>query len=293
MRALCSVRDGLRDLEYTDVDFLVPERAYVDVDPVNMESLTPASAKNYGQEALGYLWKYIYNGKPYMFMFGYGEPFDSDRVKSAQHALTVGGVDVNFTASAGALALGDLLNLVELHFHDGANAVEAFPNEEGLVELHITYTINGGAAQILQTPFGAVEIPQGADLHNHVGRLRLSKHSSGSMDLSDSLADTPDGYNTDPFVMTHYELTGEIVPEAVLKRLFTFDEDIQNGAEAFTAPTLKAVNAEVREINLAHQAAQQPTRAPQITVKLLHLHRQCVQAAHAMVLRCGLVSLQL
>ena len=37
-----------------------------------------------------------------MFMFGYGEPFDSDRVKSAQHALTVGGVDVNFTASAGA-----------------------------------------------------------------------------------------------------------------------------------------------------------------------------------------------
>ena len=111
------------------------------------------------------------------------------------------------------------------------------------------------------------------------------------MNLSDSLVDSPDGYNTDPFVMTHYELTGEVVPEAVLKRFFTFDEDRETGAEAFTAPTLKALDAEVREINLAHQAAQAATRAPLITKKLLHLHRQCVQAAHAMVLRCGLVSL--
>lgn len=243
------------DLEYTDVDFLVPEAAYVDVDPVSMDDLTPANAKNYGQEALGYLWKYIYNGKPYMFMFGYQEPFDAGRVESAQHALAVGGVNVNFTASAAALELGDLLNLVELHFHNGANAVEAFPNEKGLVELHITYTINPDASQTLQTPFGAVQIPADADLHTHVGRLRLSLHDS-AMTLSDSLADDPSSYNTDPFVMSHYELTGEIVPEAVLERLFTFDQSATNGANPFANPSLVALNAEVREINLAHQAAQ-------------------------------------
>lgn len=243
------------DLEYTDVDFLVPERAYVDVDPVSMDSLTPANAKNYGQEALGYLWKYIYNGKPYMFMFGYQDPFAADRVESAQHGITIATNidDINFTASAGALALGDLLNLVELHFHDGANAVEAFPNEKGLIELHITYTL--GAAQTLQTPFGAVDIPLNAALAGKSGRLRLSKHDS-IMTLSDQLADDPSSYNTDPFVMTHYELTGEIVPEAVLKRLFTFDDEIRDGAGLFTAPALVALSAEVREINLAHQAAQ-------------------------------------
>jgi hypothetical protein len=242
------------DLEYTDVDFLVPEAAYVDVDPVSMDSLTPANAKNYGQEALGYLWKYIYNGKPYMFMFGYQAPFGAGRAQGLQHALAVGGVDVNFTASAAALELGDLLNLVELHFHDGADAVEAFPNEKGLIELHITYT-SGAANQTLQTPFGAVEIPGLAALDGKIGRLRLSKHD-GSMALSDALADDPASYNTDPFVMSHYELTGEIVPEAVLERLFTFDQSAKDGAAAFADPSLVALNAEVREINLAHQAAQ-------------------------------------
>ena len=78
------------DLEYTDVDFLVPEGAYVDVDPVSMDSLDTDAAKNYGQSALGYLWKYIYNGKPYMFMFGYQTPFNSDRVEAGQHNLTFG-----------------------------------------------------------------------------------------------------------------------------------------------------------------------------------------------------------
>lgn len=247
------------DLEYTDVDFLVPEAAYVDVDPVSMDDLTPASAKNYGQEALGYLWKYIYNGKPYMFMFGYQEPFDAGRVESAEHVLTVGGTDVNFTASVAALELGDLLNLVELHFHDAGvgnpDAVEAFPNEKGLVEVHITYTADANVAQTLQTPFGSLEIPAGPTLDGKAGRLRLSKHDA-LMALSDALADDPASYNTDPFVMTHYELTGEIVPEAVLKRLFTFDESAKDGSVAFADPSLAALNAEVREINLAHQAAQ-------------------------------------
>lgn len=255
------------DLEYTDVDFLVPERAYVDVDPVDMESLTPASAKNYGQEALGYLWKYIYNGKPYMFMFGYSEPFDDGRVKAAAHNITLQkdaavAKDVAFTAGAEVAKLGDLLNLVKLHFHtDGIGAgdekVEAFPNETGLVELHISYRNVGvgGGDQTFHTPFGSLVIAEGDDLDGYTGRLRLSFHDD-VMDLSDSLANDPDKYNTDPFVMTHHELTGEIVPEAVLKRLFTFDDDIENGAEAFTTPTLKALNAEVREINLAHQAAQ-------------------------------------
>ena len=77
----------------------------------------------------------------------------------------------------------------------------------------------GGAAQTFHTPFGSLVVTAGDDLDGYVGRLRLSKHKS-AMTLSDSLADTPDGYNTDPFVMTHYELTGEIVPEAVLAAFY-------------------------------------------------------------------------
>lgn len=250
------------DLEYTDVDFLVPEAAYVDVDPVSMEELTPANARNYGQEALGYLWKYIYNGKPYMFMFGYQEPFAASRVKDAAHDVTIEKVTgvlisrktTSFDLSAEAALLGDLVNLVELHFHvtAGDDAVEAFPNERGLIEVHITYSTDANI-KTLATPFGSVAIAANENLDGYVGRLRLSLHD-GATSLSDSLSTL--GYNTDPFVMTHYELTGEIVPEAVLKRLFTFDEDIQDGVAAFDAPELKALNAEVREINLAHQAAQ-------------------------------------
>ena len=259
------------DLEYTDVDFLVPEGAYVDVDPVSMDSLDTDAAKNYGQSALGYLWKYIYNGKPYMFMFGYQTPFKDTRVEAGQHNLTLLDVDglnptdVAFTAGAEVAKLGDLLNLVKLHFHTAgvvAQKVEAFPNEMGLVELHISYIPvgGGGADQTFHTPFGSLVVTAGDDLDGYTGRLRLSKHKS-AMTLSDELADaplSPPSYNTDPFVMTHYELTGEIVPEAVLARLFTFDDDIEDGAEAedFSDPELKALNAEVREINLAHQAAQ-------------------------------------
>ena len=256
------------DLEYTDVDFLVPEGAYVDVDPVDMDSLDKDAAKNYGQSALGYLWKYIYNGKPYMFMFGYQAPFEDTRVEAGQHNITLqkdaaAAKDVAFTAGAEVAKLGDLLNLVKLHFHTdgilaGNEKVEAFPNEMGLVELHISCLAAGN--QTFNTPFGVVTVGAGDDLDGYTGRLRLSKHKS-AMTLSDELADdplSPPSYNTDPFVMTHYELTGEIVPEAVLARLFTFDDDIEDGAEAddFSDPELKALNAEVREINLAHQAAQ-------------------------------------
>ena len=74
------------DLEYTDVDFLVPERAYVDVDPVKMEELL-LQVQRTTQEALGLPLEVHFYGKPYMFMFGYAEPFDDGRVKNAQHAL--------------------------------------------------------------------------------------------------------------------------------------------------------------------------------------------------------------
>ena len=91
-----------------------------------------------------------------------------------------------------------------------------------------------------------------------VARLRPS-YASGSRDLSQFLLTGNRDITLDPFLMNHFELTGNLIPEAVMNRLFTFSDPIYDGAGAVTQHSsieLVAKNREVREVSFLQQAAQ-------------------------------------
>jgi len=185
-------------------------------------------------------------------------------------------VTANFAFSAEHKALGDLLNLVEVHLdgsaanNTAARAVECFPNEKGMIECHLTFQSSQALTDTLtlETPFFSISFS--ADYTNPADGLatRLRPCEMGgaadraisiAMVLQDKVRDGNGDFDkNDPFVMTHYDLTGQFVPEGVLGRLLEFSDVVVSGNDTATATsaTLKATNSQVREVSFLQQAAQ-------------------------------------
>ena len=247
-------------LEFENVDFIYCEKCYADTPAVSLsETDSLAQQIRWADDSLGYFWKFIFNGKPYMFMFNEKTPFSSSLVDNYSHA----GIDYSF--SADQKKVGNLLNLVELKIH-AANGtttpvVESFFNEKGLIECHVTIAPVNAAPANVATPFCTILIAQNhLDLNANGGeysvRLRPSKIGS-SRSLSDyCLAPTGGALDMDPFAISHYELTGDLIPEAVMARLVSFPE---SGADS--SVQLVANNVEVREVSFLQQAAQAAYKA--------------------------------
>lgn len=143
------------DLDYLDADFIYCDGCYADIAPVELGALSSSEKLEYGAHKLGYMWKYVYEGKPYVFFFGRKNPFDSANIVDSYVGIT-GKLDFEF--SADQKKLGDLLNLVDLKFHvDSAldlfePALEIFTSDTGRVECHIS-TKNGFIAEDISLPF--------------------------------------------------------------------------------------------------------------------------------------------
>jgi len=242
------------ELEFEDFQYLYCEGCFADINPVKLESTMDIKEQVYWhQKSLGFMWKFIFNGKPYIYMFSREEPFKAANVSNA---YTLFGGDVAVTLSPEQQKLGDLLNLVEFTIYSIDNvtkSVESFVNRKGLIECHIEADLDN--AVTVDTPFGQLVINAGTVAHGNkvVARNRPSL-VGGSTVLSDHLKNGSTAYDLDPFVMTHFDLTGEVVPEAVVDRLLTFTGDL-DGATPSDAK-LVAADKEVREISFLHQAAQ-------------------------------------
>ena len=239
------------ELEFEDFQYLYCERCYADINPVELEgnSLNLKQQAYWHQNSLGHMWKFVFNGRPYIYMFARKTPFVAANVGNYVHdAITV-------DLDPAHAELGDLLNIVEFHIHGKNNAttsVESFVNKKGLIECHITVDVDT-AGVTAKTPFGNVGIPLSKvpDATEYVFRHRPSL-VDGARSLSDFLL--ANEVDLDPFVMTHFELVGGLVPEAVLDRLVSFDEEADQAASP--AATLVAADAEVREVSFLHQSAQ-------------------------------------
>ena len=157
------------DLDYLDADFIYCDGCYADIAPVELGALSSSEKLEYGAHKLGYMWKYIYEGKPYVFFFGRKNPFDSTNIVDSYEGIT-GKLDFEF--STDQKKLGDLLNLVDLKFHvDSAvdllePALEIFTSDTGRVECHIS-TKNGFIAEDIALPFCTLA-PKHALTINHV-----------------------------------------------------------------------------------------------------------------------------
>lgn len=243
-------------LEFENFSYLYCERCYADLNPVELsDSMSLYEQLNWHKDSLGYMWKYVFNGRPYMFMFGRPDPFTDSLVQD--YTVTENNKDVDLAFTPGHKELGDLLNLVEFNIHSVAGApsisVESFVNRKGLIECHIEADLNTVNPLVVKTPFAnltfdAQFLSGGEDF---VFRNRPSLVGTSDALSSHLLANDA---NLDPFVMTHFDLTGELIPEGVMNRLVTFIESL-NGTTDSDA-TLVAANVEVREISFLHQAAQ-------------------------------------
>ena len=300
-------------LEFDSFDFLQCTGCFADVKPVSLTDTTEiAKAIDWAADSLGYMWKYEFNGKPYVYMFSKADPFLSADVNASYSSD-----DITYTFSAENKKLGHLLNLVELHLHPkaaGTNTeIETFSNEKGMIECHVEFDADAGsppdAIGFTEEQYNALLNDNGgafSDNNENAGAgngfddrtgLNLADHNAYiaagyqsritlntpfcSLDfkaskyagnetveairLRPSLIDADDSVsaslrggqatNNDPFVISHWDLFQEEIPEAVVARLLDFPES------GDTTATLVAKAIEVREISFAHQAAQMAWQA--------------------------------
>jgi hypothetical protein len=200
-------------------------------------------------------------------MFGRRNPFAADK-QVATYLQVIAGVNTTFSFSEEQRAIGDLLNLVEVHFHklgdDEETKVESFANRKGLIEVHISVAQNANQPTVKTDFFNVTAAANAAfneaNFDGTILRIRpsmIDNDSSLSTTLRtiDSRDSNQDWSSDDPFVMTHYDLTGEFIPEAVMNRLLTFVDGLPDQTLEHSAK-LVASNKEVREISFLHQAAQ-------------------------------------
>lgn len=245
-------------LEFENIDYIFCDKCFADTKPVELsESMSINEVIQWAGTKLGYMWKYEFNGDPYMFMFGRKTPFSAENVDSYVHS------NIAYTFSDNQKALGDLLNLVNVTLHVEAGAetsVESFADDHGLIQCHVTIDVPvDGAPITAATPFVTLTIPSTTLLVDGDTRsMRLRPSLIGtSRAVSDYLLNNPTAIINDPFVIGHFDMLGELVPEAVVHRLVTFAGEGDDTAELATV----FGNDEVREVSFLHQAASAAYRA--------------------------------
>ncbi len=243
--------------EFNSALFVASEwRADVVSQPITSLTVDTAESFNYDKDALGYMWKKSYRGISYPFIFGRKNAVDSSGILSALNTefdSADSNLKFKFTSEE-QRKLGDLLNLVEFHFHkgetiDASECIEIFPNVKGRIECHINVLADEPA--YIVTPFASVKVVDHAEVaNNYVHRFRPSL-VNGSLNLSNSISLKESSVLSDPFVMTPFDLTGELIPEEVVSELLIWSTT--------TAPAVLPTSFDkthIREINLAHQMGQ-------------------------------------
>lgn len=158
------------DLDYLDADFIYCDGCYADVAPVELGALSSSEKLEYGAHKLGYMWKYVYEGKPYVFFFGRKNPFDSANIVDSYVGITD---KLDFEFSDEQKKIGDLLNLVDLKFHVDSSltfgsepVIEIFTTDTGRVECHVS-TNNGFVRSDVALPFCTLSPKHGLTI-NHI-----------------------------------------------------------------------------------------------------------------------------
>ncbi len=262
--------------QFTSSIFVAPEwHANIMAADISTLNPTKSNALKYDDDSLGYMYKVMYQGQPYVFMFGRKTPLlssnlpDVDEEYSCPIKSSENETFLKFVLkSEEQRSLGDLLNLVELHFHPGkgTNACkEVFFNYKGRIECHIdvmtALDADLPATLTIATPFFDIKLMQNTKLSTTKVSLpikvRLSKVSGTSV-LSEAISVSESSLVSDPFIQTPFDLTGAYIPEEVMQKLLTLPTVLTNPA------IVSMNNNQVREVNLAHQAAQLAYKASSV-----------------------------
>lgn len=243
-----AVESAYADLEDTGVDFMYCEGCYADISMIPADGLRAVEMQRWDQEYLGSAHKSVIGGRPNITMFASPDPLSASHVVAAGTIITHGGQTVRVVPHAESLELGLLLTLNDIRF-DSTNATastlskEEFIGNDGRLKTVIKSTDFNSAATL---SCGMFDISLTAPTVLSGGTLS-SFASSTFVDLKSLFklnGDEAGVHSVSKAVLTHFDLTGELVEEEAVDELMV----LSNGKYVL------ADNAYAREVNFAHQA---------------------------------------
>ena len=229
-----ALNTGYHLLDFEDADLITPRDVYVDDDNV---ADGDALSLHFGQpltgeaDSLGYAWQFIYYGKLYTYFTDSATYFTDvgTNVASVANPITAS------TLTITAVRAGDANGKFSITTTGGAADTASIAEVGGVIE--ITYDLDPGvtttlvAATAINVALAAFTMSNGLTASDFL----LAAGDGTAMAGAEAVALSVGG--SGPFAVTHTDLTGDAVPTGVTDRLAT------------------AVDAELREVNFAHQLA--------------------------------------
>lgn len=234
-----ALEEAYQFLDYQDADLLIPCEVFADAKNVVTDTISfcdgvPALGST--NDGLGYLWKFLYRGKPYIF-FSDSPTLFSTTLADFNFDLDLtpaGSTQFSVTATAAyAGAAGEGIT-VTLAMSGSGSAASVTVTTVG-VSTH-TITVAIGSNTTNQTIVDAINLHLEAQdlvdaLVTGTGGAAYGQNASGTLAMSGKC------------YLTHEDLTGDPIPTAVWDRFYA------------------GVDAELREVNFAHQLAYACYRA--------------------------------
>ncbi|MAE81750.1 MAG: hypothetical protein CMB80_03360 [Flammeovirgaceae bacterium] len=250
-----ALEQGYQFLDYEDADMLIPTGVFLDdlnqedegngAAGMNFSGFASTNAlpdKGDADDGLGYLWKFLYRGKPYCVFFENEEPFKGTSAYDDADLTTDMHAQADALKMQPADGLGDLGSILSFSLSDAgvgkATTITVSATTAGL--LHIACAIDFAE----HAAFDKVK----TELEGNATFIKWLKVTDGfngisTVAIAETQVGTSDGDTLDSRVILTNLLDGETLPFAVLDRL-RLGED-----------------AEVRHVNFSHQLAYACMRA--------------------------------
>lgn len=270
------------DVEDVAVDFMHFDKAYVDVETIPASGLSAAEWQTWDEQYLGTAHKATINGQCYVTMFASPDPLSADHVVAGtvpvSSTVETGAFesDCEVVVHAESRDLGLLLSLNDIRIEYGAtSSVEEYIGSDGRLKVNVKANLTASTANLATNASGTftagtltignfeintstvkIKIPQkevnliGKHYANEAALIAdYTEDVKLSLDLQSLFklnGDTNGGANAiDKAVLTHFDLTGELIPEEAVEELMV----LSNGKYVL------AEDAYAREVNFGHQAA--------------------------------------
>ena len=242
-----AIESAYADLEDAGIDFMYCDGCYADTKSIPASGLTSSEFARWDDLYLGSAHKSVVAGRPHLTMFASPDPLSSSHVVSTGATISHGGQSIEIIPHAESLSLGLLLTLNDIRFESNGVAStlskEEYFDVDGRFKTVISSSdFNDGTT--LSCGMFSVRVVNPAVL---AGATLTAFTAAGKMELKTLFTLNGDAAGTHSIsnaVLTHFNLTGELVPDEV------YDSLIDTSGATYKLHE----DAYAREVNFAHQA---------------------------------------
>lgn len=274
-----AVESAYDTLEDAGIDFMYCDGCYADVATIPASGLKSGEMQEWDSHYLGTAHKVSISGQSFVTMFASPDPLNADHVAaSADIEPDSSEFSIRVSPTAGAEELGLLLSLHDVRLeHSDTASIEEYMDVDGRIKLNVkadmtaSSTLSNAASSLGVYTEGSIVFSSFGTPTSKGLQFSLPEVSIAGMTFGEATAKI-DAFNAEKAtfnkeldlkklfilnggaagdhdvsraVLTHYDLTGELVPDDVLDSLIEERGGVYRLHE----------DAFAREVNFAHQAA--------------------------------------